>query len=209
MTTATPRDEIHFPKGAVIFRQGDPGHEMFVIAEGRVRLTLGAEAHEKEIGLFGRGEFFGELSLLSGAPRTATAQAVEDTTLLAIGRDVFKMMVEDDLDIVFRMMNIEGQRLSNTNRPIEQLTQQLGHVRIVAYCLKRFVGAQSRFPFTADINGIAAELQITPSVTAATFAELADAGAGVLEDHRWSLNNGEQLEKLTDALCRYAAQPSD
>src|SRR2546422_11590004 len=103
---ATPtRDELHVPKGTTIFHQGDPGHEMFVIAEGRVRLTLGNGGLEKELTVLGPGEFFGELSLLSDAPRSATATAVEDSTLLVIGRDVYAMMMQDDLDIVLRMMN--------------------------------------------------------------------------------------------------------
>src|SRR5437899_460779 len=101
MATLAEGDEYRVPKGAVIFRQGDPGHEMFVVSAGRVRVTIGSEGHEREVGTFGPGEFFGELSLLSDAPRTATAEAIEDTTLLAIDRAAFSMMVQDDLDIVF------------------------------------------------------------------------------------------------------------
>src|SRR5512140_2141352 len=132
MATPAQRDELRVPKGTIIFRQGDPGHEMFVIAAGRVRLTIGAAGHEKEVAVLGPGAFFGELSLLSDEPRSATAEAMEDSTLLAIGRDVFAMMVQDDLDIVLRMMNIQGQRLSQTDQPIQELVQRLGRVRVAA-----------------------------------------------------------------------------
>src|SRR5262245_60700626 len=131
------RDEFRVPKGEVIFRQGDQGHEMFVIYEGRVKLSIGIEGHEKQVAELGQGEFFVDLSLLSDAPRSATAVAVEDSTLLAIGRDAFAMMVQDDLDIVFRMMNIQGQRLAHANEPIQDLTQRLDRVRIATHCLKQ------------------------------------------------------------------------
>src|SRR5438876_11067174 len=113
MATPATRDELHVPKGTVIFRQGDAGHEMFVLAKGHVRLTLGSEGLEKDLTVLGPGDFFGELSLLSDAPRSATATAVEDSSLLVIGRDVYAMMMQDDLDIVFRMMNTQGRRLSD------------------------------------------------------------------------------------------------
>src|SRR5204863_443629 len=89
----TANDEIEVRKGTVLFRQGDPSDTMFVVAAGRIRLTLGSGAEVREIGLLGPGDFFGEISLLSGAARTATAEAAEDSRLLVVGRDAFKMMV--------------------------------------------------------------------------------------------------------------------
>ena len=204
MATSAYRGEFQVPKGTVIFRQGDPGEEMFVISAGRIRLTLGVEGHEKEIAIFGRGDFFGELSLLSGAARTATAEAIEESTLLAIGRDVFAMMVQDDLDIVFRMFNIQGQRLRQTNEPIQQLSQRLGQIRILAHCLKRLLAANSQLPFTVDVDGIAWELHISPEAVHATLADLARRGAGTLENRRWTILGREQVDRLIDALCQFA-----
>jgi len=152
MSSTTHGEELRFAKGAVIFRQGDTGHEMFVVGEGRIRLTIGKGGHETEVNTLGPGEFFGELSLLSGEPRSATATAIEDSTLLAIGRDVYAMMVQDDLDIVFRMFNIQGQRLSRTNVPLEELAAQMGHVRVAAHCLQRLWQAGTRLPLTVDID---------------------------------------------------------
>src|SRR5947199_8583224 len=123
------RDELRVPKGTVIFRQGDPGHEMFVISKGQVRLTIGTGGIEKEVGLFGPGTFFGELSLLSEEPRSATATDAEDSTLLVIGRDVFKMMVQDELDMVFRMMKIMDQRLVRSSQAILVLNQRMEGMR--------------------------------------------------------------------------------
>ena len=204
MNTAEERDEFRVPKGAVIFRQGDPGNEMFVVSEGRIRLTIGQEGHEKEVAVLGKGEFFGELSLLGGAARTATAQAVEDSTLLAIGRDAFSMLVQDDLEIVFRMMAIQGQRLSNTNQPIEQLMQKLGRVRVVAHCLKRWLGTSAEAPLEVEAAALAGDLEVNTEVVQTVFGELARQGVGTLQGGRWSLGGREQASRLVDLLCAYS-----
>jgi len=204
MATATQGEGLRVPKGSVIFRQGDPGHEMFVISEGRVRLTLGRGGLEKEIAVLGTGEFFGELSLLSDAPRSATATAVEDTVLLAISRDVFAMLVQDDLDIVFRMMNIQGQRLSQTNLPIEGLARRLGRVRIGAHCLRRLLVPNLQLPVTFEIEGVARETADTAEAVHTTVQDLVQRGVGSLNGERWTIENREQMERLAAALSAYA-----
>ncbi len=204
MVTSTQREEVKVPKGSVIFRQGDAGNEMFVISQGRVRLTIGTAGHEKEVAIFGPGDFFGELSLLSDEPRSATAEVVEDATLLAIGRDVFAMMVQDDLDIVFRMMNIQGQRLSRTNEPIQDLMQRLGRVRIAAECLRRVWAPGTVWPATIDIAEVSATAGLNQQTVARTLAELARQGIGALEDGHWRIADQAQAGKLLDVLCQLA-----
>jgi len=202
MSTAL-RDELHVKKGEIIFRQGDPGHEMFVVSSGRVRLTIGSAGHEKDVALIGPGEFFGELSLLSDEPRSATAEIMEDSTLLAIGRDVFAMLVQDDLDIVFRMMNIQGRRLRQTNQPIEELIQRLGRVRVAAAALKQFLAADT-FPAAIEAGELARGLALSPTVVEATIADLVRQGVGATVDGRWTVQSREQVDKLIDALRGYA-----
>jgi CRP/FNR family cyclic AMP-dependent transcriptional regulator len=206
MVTPAQREEIRVPKGSVIFRQGDPGHEMFVISQGRVRLTIGTAEHEKEVAVFGPGEFFGELSLLSEEPRSATAEVVEDATLLAIGRDVFAMMVQDDLDIVFRMMNIQGQRLSRTNEPIQDLMQRMGRVRVVAECLRRMWAPTTGWPAALDVADVSAAAGLSLQTVTATVAELAQQGIGSFQDGRWSIPDRTQAGNLLEVLCQLAGK---
>ncbi len=198
------QQERHFPKGRVIFRQGDLGDEMFVISRGRVRLTIGANGQEREIAVLGPGEFFGELSLLSDIPRTATAEAAEDSTLLAIGRDVFAMLVQDDLDVVFRMMHTQGERLSRADRPLQELTQKLGRVRVVAYAVRRACGSHAPTATRINIDGLAEDTRLTLATVEATVSELVRQGIGSLQEHTWCFHDEEQVRGLLDALCRYA-----
>jgi CRP/FNR family cyclic AMP-dependent transcriptional regulator len=205
MSTETGREELRFPKGAVIFRQGDPGEEMFVVSTGHIRLTIGKGGHETEVNTLGPGEFFGELSLLSGEPRTATATATEDSTLLAIGHDVYAMMVQDDLDIVFRMFNIQGQRLRRTNVPLEELAARLGQVRVVAHCLRRLWQTGTALPITMDIDALGKGFGANPEAVEGAVRDLVQRGVGQLQDRTWTIRNREQVDKMLEALIAYAA----
>ncbi|HVM96874.1 MAG TPA: cyclic nucleotide-binding domain-containing protein [Candidatus Acidoferrales bacterium] len=204
MTTTRSDDELHIAKGDTLFRQGEPGHEMFVIERGKMRLTIGADGVEKEVATLGPGQFFGELSLLADAPRSATAEAMEDSVLLAIRRDVFNMMVQDDLDIVYRMMSIQGQRLSQTNQPIQQLGAQIVRIRIATYCLRQLRAAKQSFPASLTSSALAGILGEKPEVTDATLSDLANRGVGTFSGGRLTVAGREQVEHLIDVICDYA-----
>jgi CRP-like cAMP-binding protein len=78
----------------IIFEESSPGAEMFIVYSGRVRLTTYAPGHEVVLGEVGPGDFFGEMSLVDSAPRTATATAIAgDTQLVAIDQAKFLYLV--------------------------------------------------------------------------------------------------------------------
>jgi CRP-like cAMP-binding protein len=191
--------DIQVPKGSLIFRQGDAGDQMFLIGDGRVRLFLESEGHQKDVGVLGPGDFFGELALLRDAPRSATAEAVEDTTLLPISRDVFAMLVQDDLDTVFRMMSNLGERLARTNIPIQILLMRLGRIRTGLCALKRLLPADAP---SAVIDVVALAQEAGMGLRAATEAVEAwvEAGVGMYDEGRWRIDSAEQVIKLIDAL---------
>lgn len=73
--------------GTLLFQRGDPGREMLVVGEGRVRLSvLSAEGRELSLRHAGPGSLIGEISVLDGAPRTADAVAATDVTLWSIAK---------------------------------------------------------------------------------------------------------------------------
>ena len=76
--------------GEAIVRQGQPGDSMFVICRGEVRVTL--EPTGQEVARVGAGGYFGEMSLLTGEPRTATVSAIDDAVILEITADTFRRL---------------------------------------------------------------------------------------------------------------------
>jgi CRP/FNR family cyclic AMP-dependent transcriptional regulator len=78
------------PAGKVLARQGDTGHEFFVIVDGSAEATRG----RTPVGVLGPGSFFGEMSLLERKPRTATVTTLEPTTVLVVNARDFDAVVK-------------------------------------------------------------------------------------------------------------------
>jgi CRP-like cAMP-binding protein len=100
--------------GEILFKAGDPGDALYIVAHGKIEvLTNGspsAEASGGAIALLGEGHAFGEMSLLSGGPRSATIRAVEDTDLLKIGKDDFERLVAADRKLADAVKRISHAR---------------------------------------------------------------------------------------------------
>lgn len=87
---AAAAHERHYRHGEVIFRKDDPGDQFHVIMEGKVRIVLPSpDGEEVTLAILGPSEIFGELSLLDGEPRSATAIAGEDARTVVIKREDF------------------------------------------------------------------------------------------------------------------------
>ncbi|HEV8490575.1 MAG TPA: Crp/Fnr family transcriptional regulator [Candidatus Limnocylindrales bacterium] len=105
-----------FRRGEVIFHVGDPGDALFVVVSGAVKITLPSEAGDEAIlATLRPGDFFGELALLDGAPRSASAAALEPTETLVLPRDRFR-------DLVAREPAIRDALLAAVARELRRLT---------------------------------------------------------------------------------------
>ncbi len=83
-----------YRRGEVIFHQGDPGDALHIVARGRVKIVLTSpEGDEAIVATVRPGDFFGELTLIDGAPRSATATAVEAVETLVLSRDRFRQLL--------------------------------------------------------------------------------------------------------------------
>ena len=91
---ALAAERIVYGAGETIVRQGDPGQSMFVVADGTVSVVI--EPARNEVARIEAGGYFGEMSLLTGEPRTATVLAVNDVTVIEIGADLFRRLAAAD-----------------------------------------------------------------------------------------------------------------
>ena len=86
-----------FRRGEVLFHEGDPGDSLFIVASGAVKVVVPSEEGDEAIlATLRRGDFLGELALLDGAPRSASAIALESTETLALPRDRFNALVASE-----------------------------------------------------------------------------------------------------------------
>ncbi len=104
----------HLEAGAVILREGDPGRSFFVIVEGKVRVYKAVPgAGEVTLASLGEGAFFGEMALLSGAPRAANVAAEVETELLEISDMLLREIVGRYPSVANSLKNFYRQRLIN------------------------------------------------------------------------------------------------
>jgi CRP/FNR family cyclic AMP-dependent transcriptional regulator len=106
-------DEIDLPAGKQLLRQGDDPHEFFLIVDGSVRIDRDGE----QINVQGPGDFLGEIALLDGGERSATATAVTPVSLLVLGRREFNSLLNEFPDIrnsVLTTLARRVRRLENT-----------------------------------------------------------------------------------------------
>jgi CRP/FNR family transcriptional regulator, cyclic AMP receptor protein len=199
------RDELVVPKGTVIFRQGDRGDAMFLIRRGRVRILLEfGGGHEADVAVLETGAFFGELSLLSEVPRTATAEALEDSTLLVVRSNVFAMMMQDDIDIVLRMLHTMGERLGRTDRQFREILERHNYLRLLAVGLGQGGLAPAGAAAPMTVERLAAALALDDATTRQMIDEVTRRGAGALESDCWRLEGAEQVAAALALLSVYA-----
>lgn len=111
----------HFPRGTVLFNEGDEGEDMYIIRAGRVAIKKRVAHGEITVAVLEKGDFFGEMALLERIPRTAGAEVVEDGDLVVIGSDVFGDMVKANPEIAVRMLRKYSLRLRETTKQLEEL----------------------------------------------------------------------------------------
>ncbi len=107
----TGEAEIVVADGEGIVREGDVGHDMFIVQSGQVRISKRKNHGEVVLATLDRGDFFGEMSLLESLPREATARAVGETRLLVLSRGGLLFRLRRDPTFALEMLNHLSSRL--------------------------------------------------------------------------------------------------
>lgn len=109
-------------KGEIVFYQSDTSTDLYIVLDGAVRASLlGEDGGELILTAFNKGDFFGEMSLLDGKPRSATIIAKEDSTLGILKRERFLRAIKNDPAIAIDLLSAVVQRLRMADNMIESL----------------------------------------------------------------------------------------
>jgi CRP-like cAMP-binding protein len=111
-----------YPVNGIVFKEGDPGDLMFILVEGAVELrkeVQGAEIVLKTIDQ--KNDFFGEMALIDGKPRSATAVAIKPTKLIPVDNAAFERMVLTNGKFAWKIIGILSDRIRETNKQLEAL----------------------------------------------------------------------------------------
>ena len=110
-------DEARFPAGRVIVQTGSRGNAFYVIVEGTAKVLAGYSS--RTLARLGPGDFFGELALLDGGPRTASVVAAEPLTAIRIQRAQFRKMLRSEPEVGLKILEELAGRLRSRPAPTD------------------------------------------------------------------------------------------
>lgn len=153
--------------GEVMFKDGDPGDEMYLIKSGKIRISKPAGDVEKTLAVLKEGDFFGEMSVIDGSPRSATATAIEPAELVIFDREVFMNQVREN-PLIEYVLHTLIRRLRETDEQIKYLLIKNEEKRLIAMLLTKaregtqtdkgiLVGMSFSYDTLADVVGTTEE----------------------------------------------------
>jgi uncharacterized membrane protein len=151
---ASQLDEVQFQAGEIIFRRGDPGGAIYIVASGEVEIFLQDSLGERIVFETAKaGDFFGELSLLDGDPRSASAQALAPGSALMVDREDLELLFARHPHAALDVLGVIGRRLREADRllgvraggssPNQAVMEKLTPVQRLADAASEFAGTFS------------------------------------------------------------------
>jgi CRP/FNR family cyclic AMP-dependent transcriptional regulator len=123
--------------GTILFSEKEMGSVFYMVYSGSVKIyTTGTNSEEKILSIFKSGESFGELSLIDGKPRSASAQTLEDSVLLEVTGQSFLALLRNHFDITMAIMQELSNRLRDTNQHVYDLTFLDARTRVIKSLIK-------------------------------------------------------------------------
>ena len=110
-----------YQDGEVIIRQGDEGHCMFVIQEGRVEVVQQVNGKEVQLGIRGEGEYVGEMAIFEREVRSATVRALGEARVLTVDQKNFLRRIAEDPSLAFSLVQNLSARLRESSKLISEL----------------------------------------------------------------------------------------
>ncbi|WP_020497223.1 Crp/Fnr family transcriptional regulator [Sciscionella marina] len=115
-------ESVEFPRGHVIFAEGEPGDRLFIIQSGKVKIgRKSPDGRENLLSIMGPSDMFGELSIFDPGPRTSTVTAVTDVRAYSMGRPELRDWISKRPEIAEQLLRVVARRLRRTNNMLADL----------------------------------------------------------------------------------------
>ncbi len=129
-----------FAPGEMVIRAGEPGSSMFVVHHGRVRVQVSENGRPRTVATLNEGDFFGEMALFTGEPRTANVVALEETEVLEIGYAAMKRVFDNNPDLVESLSFIMAERRQGLEAQVDPSATVSNTSAGILSSIKRFFG---------------------------------------------------------------------
>ncbi|MFN2530819.1 MAG: cyclic nucleotide-binding domain-containing protein [Pyrinomonadaceae bacterium] len=129
-----------FAPGETVIRAGEPGSSMFVVHNGRVSVQVSENGRPRTVATLNEGDFFGEMALFTGEPRTANIVAEEETEVLEIGHAAMKQVFDRNPDLVESLSFIMAERRQGLAPSSDSAAVVIDESAGILSAIKRFFG---------------------------------------------------------------------
>jgi CRP/FNR family transcriptional regulator, cyclic AMP receptor protein len=177
--------EEQFPAGTRIFSPGDASTSLYLIREGKVKVVLPGAAEEVVLAILGDGDFFGELSICDGRPRSAGVVALESTSTYVLPREAFLRFIETHPPAATHVLSVLACRLRETS---ERLSETV-FLDLPARLAKRLLQLASLCGRETERGA-----RIDRTLTVDDLASLVGATAAQVESEMWALDETDIID---------------
>jgi len=196
-----------FAAGTVLFRDGEPATEAFLLQDGRVRLLKQAGRMERSLRVVRPGDLFGEAALLRGAARSSTAVALDDCVALAFDHATFEQVLATSPEVAGRVLNQLIRRMRDAEDQIEILMLRDAQSKVVVALMKF---AQQELLASGRLDGqisltlspleLSAQVGLDVDTVKRIVAQLRETGHIRIQDERVEVPSLESLRELYGLL---------
>lgn len=192
-----------FRSGEVIFHRDDPGQVLYVIKEGKVKICLiSPDGQEISLVVLGKGECFGELSLLDGLGRSADVIALERVECYTLQRSDFHSAIMKNPKIAIQVLEVLSKRLRNTDQQVEDLI----FLDVYGRVAKKLLALAETQGMAVENGGVLIDMRLTQSELASmvgasresvnkVLGYFTDKGFISTDKHRVTVHNLSDLKR--------------
>ena len=194
--------ERSFRKNEVIFHAQEPGNALFVIKRGRVKISMDDKSgREIILRVFEGGDFFGEMSLLDGEPRSATVSALEPCQALILYREQFLEFVARRPQVVMKMLTTLSRRLRKADEKISRLAFADAYEKVASVLMeiveerKIPLHIGTEIPISLTRKELAEMVGLSRETLTRVIADFQRAGVVRIEGHHIAIIDPQKLRR--------------
>jgi CRP-like cAMP-binding protein len=187
--------------GETVFEEGETGDQMFIIQNGKVRVSKKIGGRQHILAVLGKGDFFGEMAIVTNATRAATVKAVTQVELLCFNRDGFVSMINKNPKIALNIIDKLCRRVQNSNLQIQHLVKRNGRALIALnlyYAFKEEGRDNALLYYDRTIEEISLNLELPMDAVKDLIQDFERQQVIKVSGNQISLENRDKLEKITE-----------
>ena len=187
--------------GETVFKEGESGDQRFIIQNGKVRVSKKIGGREHILAVLGKGDFFGEMAIVTNAMRAATVKAVTQVELLCFNRDGFVSMINKNPKIALNIIDKLCRRVQNSNLQIQHLVKRNGRALVALnlyYAFKAEGRDNARLYYDRTIEEISLNLELPMDTVKDLIQDFERQQVIKVSGNQIALENRDKLEKITE-----------